>query len=135
MEQVQIAELFYKALVGLNSVQELARFLSPTVQWILSTADPNTVGDESPPHSLKFAGKGSFRQLALYFRENLKVFSGYLTGCVSRHQLVFVLGEVRLRALATDQLAETRVAARLTFYHSEIIKGQIRILWPLVYAG
>ena len=135
MEQAEIAQVFYNALIGVNNLQKLGRFLSARVQWILSTADPDTAGEESPPNALKFSGKEGCQQLALYFRENLKVFSGDLTGCISHRQMVFVFGRLRLRALATDQPAETRITVKLTFHRSKIIKGQIRIFWPLVYAA
>jgi hypothetical protein len=133
MERAEIAELFYNALIDLNNLEKLARFLSSRVQWTLSTADVHTAGEESPPNAIKFSGKGGCRQLALYFRENLKVFSGDLTGCISHRQLVFVFGRVRLQCSAPDHFVETNIAARLTFRGSKIIKGQIRISWPLVF--
>jgi hypothetical protein len=133
MERAEIAELFYNALINVNDLQKLDRFLSARVQWTLSAADPNTVGEESPPNAITFSGKEGYRRLALYFQESLKVFSGDLTGCISHHQLVFVFGTVRLRAPAPDRFAETNIAARLTFHGSKIIKGQIRISWPLVF--
>jgi hypothetical protein len=40
---------------------------------------------------------------------------------------------VRLGAPALEQSAETDMAARLTFQGSKIIKGQVRISWPLVF--
>ena len=133
MERAEIAELFYNALIELNDLEKLDRFLSARVQWTLSAADPHTVGEESPPNAITFSGKEGYRQLALYFHESLKVFSGDLTGCISHHQLVFVFGRVRLGGPAQDRFAETNIAARLTFYGSKIIKGQIRISWPLVF--
>jgi hypothetical protein len=132
MERAEIAELFYNALINLNDLGKLDRFLSATVQWTLSAADPHTVGEESPPNAITFSGKEGCRQLARYFQESLKVFAGDLTGCISHHQLVFVFGTVRLGAPAPDWFAETNIAARLTFHGSKIIKGQIRISWPLV---
>jgi hypothetical protein len=39
------------------------------------------------------------------------------------------------RSLAPDQFAETNIAAKLTFQGSKIIKGQIRISWPLIFEG
>ncbi len=133
MERAEIAELFYTALISLNDVEELDRFLSASVQWTLSAADPNTVGEESSPDAITFSGKEGCRQLARYFQESLKVFAGDLTGCISHHQLVFVFGTVRLGAPAPDRFAETSIAARLTFQGSKIIKGQIRVSWPLVF--
>ena len=133
MERVEIAELFYNALINLNDLEKLDRFLSTSVQWTLSAADPHTLGEESPPNAITFSGKQGCRQLALYFQESLKVFSGDLTGCISHHQLVFVFGRVRLGEPAGDHFAETNLAARLTFHGSKIIKGQIRISWPLVF--
>jgi hypothetical protein len=133
MERAEIAELFYNALINLNDLEKLNRFLSATVQLTLSAADPHTVGQESPPNAITFSGKEGCRQLALYFRESLKVFSGDLTGCISHHHLVFVFGRVRLSASAPNRFAETNIAARLTFHGSKIIKGQIRISWPLVF--
>ena len=133
MERAEIAELFYNALIDLNDLEKLDRFLSARVQWTLSATDPHTVGEESPPNAITFSGKEGCRQLALYFHESLKVFSGDLTGCISHHQLVFVFGRVRLGGTAPDKFAETNVAARLTFHGSKIIKGQIRISWPLVF--
>jgi hypothetical protein len=130
MERVEIAELFYNALINLNDLEKLDRFRSTSVQWTLSAADPDTLGGESPPNAITFSGKQGCRQLALYFQESLKVFSGDLTGCISHHQLVFVFGRVRLGD--PDRFAETNLAVRLTFYGSKIIKGQIRISWPLV---
>ena len=44
-----IAELFYNALINLDRLEKLDRFLSARVQWILSAADPHTVGEEAPP--------------------------------------------------------------------------------------
>jgi hypothetical protein len=133
MERAEIAELFYNALISLNDVEELDRFLSASVQWTLSAADPHTMGEESSPDAITFSGKEGCRQLARYFQESLKVFAGDLTGCISHHQLVFVFGTVRLGAPAPDHFAETSIAARLTFQGSKIIKGQIRVSWPLVF--
>jgi hypothetical protein len=133
MERAEIAELFYNALINLNGLEKLDRFLSARVQWTLSAADPHTMGEESPPNAIIFYGKEGYRQLALYFQESLKVFSGDLTGCISHHQLVFVFGKVQLGAPAPDRFAETNIAARLTFHGSKIIKGQIRISWPLIF--
>jgi hypothetical protein len=131
MERAEIAELFYNALIDFSNLETLARFLSPEVQWTLAAADPQTAGEESPRNAINFSGKEGCRQLALYFRETLEVFSGELTGCISRGHLVFIFGRVRLRSLAKDQVAETNIAARLTFHGFKIIKGQIRISWPL----
>jgi hypothetical protein len=133
MERAEIAELFYNALINLDNLEKLDRFLSAKVQWTLSAADPHTVGEESPPNAITFSGKEGCRQLALYLQGSLRVFSGDLTGCISHHQLVFVFGRVRLGAPALDQSAETNIAARLTFHGSKIIKGQIRISWPLIF--
>ena len=74
-----------------------------------------------------------FRQLAFYFRDKLHVISGDLTGCIPHHHLVFSFGRVRLRTLGTGQVAETKIAVRITFQGSKIIKGKIRISWPLVF--
>src|SRR5215469_5888488 len=135
----EIAELFYSALIGPNDVEqrfrfeELTQFLSPRVEWILSAADPHTLGEESPLDAIKFSGKEGLRQLAAYLRERLNVISGDLTGCIIHHQLVFAFGRVRLRSPGADQLVETNIAAKITFHRSKIIKGQIRISWPLVF--
>jgi hypothetical protein len=66
----------------------------------------------------------------LYFRDRLNVISGDLTGCIPHHHLVFSFGRVRLQTPGTGQLAETNIAANLTFQGSKIIKGQIRISSP-----
>jgi hypothetical protein len=139
IERPEIVELFYSALIGHADVEqlfrfeELTQFLSPRVEWILSAADPRTLGEESPPNAIKFSGKEGFRQLALYFRDRLHVISGDLTGCITHHHLVFAFGRVRLRPPGTGQVAETNIAAKLTFHGSKIIKGQIRVSWPLVF--
>jgi hypothetical protein len=119
----------------LNDLEKLDRFLSTSVQWTLSAADPHTLGEESPPNAIAFSGKQGCRQLALYFQESLKVFSGDLTGCISHHQLVFVFGKVRLQCFGSAKFAETKTAAKLTFRGSKIVKGQIGISWPLVFEG
>jgi hypothetical protein len=80
MERAEIAELFYNALIISKDLEKLDRFLSARVQWTLSAADPHTLGEESPPNAITFSGKQGCRQLALYFQESLKVFSGDLTG-------------------------------------------------------
>jgi hypothetical protein len=85
MGRAEIAELFYNALIGLNDLEKVDRFLSARVQWTLSAADPHTVGGESPPNAITFSGKEGCRQLALYFQDSLKMFSGDLTGCISHH--------------------------------------------------
>jgi hypothetical protein len=133
MERAEIAELFYDALISCNDVEQLFRFLSPRVEWVLSSADPQTLGEESSQNAIKFSGKQGFRQLALYFRDSLHAISGDLTGCISHHHLVFAFGKVRLRSSAAGQFAETNIAAKITFQGSKIIKGQIRISWPLVF--
>src|SRR5260370_36359755 len=92
------------------------------------------MGEESPPNAITFSGKEGCRQLARYFQESLKVFAGDLTGCISRHQLVFVFGTMRLGAPAPDRFAETSIAARLTFHGAKIIKGQLRVSWPLDFS-
>jgi hypothetical protein len=132
MERAEIAELFYNALIDSNKSEQLAQFLSARVQWTLSTADPHMGGERSPPNALKFSGKNGCRQLALYFRDDLKVYSGDLTGCVKHRQLVFVFGTVRLQCRGSAKFAETKIAAKLTFRSSKIVKVQIGISWPLV---
>jgi hypothetical protein len=133
MDRAEIAELFYDALIGRSDIEQLSRFLSSGVECILSAADPQTLGEESPQNAIKFSGRQGFRQLALYFRDSLNAISGDLTGCISHHHLVFAFGRVRLRSPATGQLAETNIAAKITFQGSKIIKAQIRISWPLVF--
>jgi len=133
MERAEIAELFYDTLIGCDEVEQLFRFLSPRVEWILSATDPQTLGEESPQNAIKFLGRQGLRQLAIYFRDSLNVISGDLTGCISHHHLVFAFGRVRLRSTGVDQLAETNIAARITFQGSKITKAQIRISWPLVF--
>jgi hypothetical protein len=133
MERPEIVELFYSALVDPNDLERLFQFLSPRVEWILSAAEPHTLGEELPSNAIKFSGKEGFRQLALYVRDSLKVISGDLTGCITNHQLVFAFGRVRLQTPGMDQPAETNIAAKITFQRSKIIKGQIRISWPLVF--
>jgi hypothetical protein len=103
------------------------------VEWILSAADPQTLGEESPQNAIKFSGRQGFRQLALYFRDSLNAISGDLTGCISHHHLVFVFGRVRLGSPAAGQVVETNIAAKITFQGSKIIKGKIRVSWPLVF--
>jgi hypothetical protein len=133
MERPEIVELFYSTLVDPEGVEQLVPFLSPRVEWILSAADPQTLGEDVPSNAIKFSGKEGFRQLALYFRDSLNVISGDLTGCITHHHLVFSFGRVRLRSPLIKQPAETNMAAKITFLRSTIIKGQIRISWPLVF--
>lgn len=133
MERAEIAGLFYNALIGLNDPEDLARFLSARVEWILSATGPHTTGEESLPNAIKFFGEEGFRQLVVYFRERLNVRSGDLTGCINHHHLVFVFGKARLQTPAADKFAETNMAARLRFQGSKIIKVQTRISWPLVF--
>jgi hypothetical protein len=97
MERAEIVELFYSALVGANDAEQLVQFFSPKVEWIVSAADPQTLGEEVPPNAIRFSWKEGFRQLARYFRDSLNVISGDLTGCITHHQLVFSFGRVRLR--------------------------------------
>jgi ketosteroid isomerase-like protein len=131
LERPEIVALFYSALNSPKDVEQLFEFLSPRVEWILSAADPQTLGEESPSNAIKFSGTEGFRQLTLYFRDSLHVISGDLTGCITHHHLVFAFGRVRLRPPGTGQLAETNLAARITFQGSKIIRCQIRISWPL----
>jgi hypothetical protein len=134
MERAEIAELFCKALTDVNEIDPVRRYLAASVEWILSAADPETLGEESPPNALKFSGREGFRQLVLYLRDRLRVVSGELTGCISHHQLVFAFGRVRLRTLTTGKFVEINIVAKLSFRGSKIINGQIRISWPLVFA-
>jgi hypothetical protein len=133
MERPEIVELFYSAFFSPNDVEQLFEFLWPTVEWILSAADPQTLGEDLPSNAIKFSGTEGFRQLALYFRDRLHVISGDLTGCIPHHHLVFSFGRVRLRTPEAGRLAETNIAAKLTFQGSKIIKCQIRISWPLAF--
>jgi hypothetical protein len=52
MERPEIVELFYSALFSPNDVEQLFEFLWPRVEWILSAADPQTSGEESPPNPI-----------------------------------------------------------------------------------
>jgi hypothetical protein len=133
MERPEIVELFYSALLGRNDVEELFQFLSPRVEWILAATDPQTLGEDLPSNAIKFSGREGFRQLAVYFRDSLHLISGDLTGCIPHHHLVFSFGRVRLRTPGIDRPAETNIAAKITFRGSTIIKGQVRISWPLVF--
>jgi hypothetical protein len=132
MERPEIVELLFATLFAPNAIEPLSPFLSQRVEWILSAADRKTLGEESPPNAIKFSGKQGFQELALYFRDSLHVISGDLTGCITHHQLIFAFGRVRLQSPGAGQPIETNIAARITFLRSKIIKGQIRISWPLV---
>jgi hypothetical protein len=131
MERPEIVELFYSALIDAKQIERLFQFLSPKVEWILAAAEPHTVGEELPSNALRFLGKEGFRRLGHYFRDSLNVASGDLTGCITHHHLVFSYGRVRIRTRKPGQLAETNIAAKITFQGTKIIKGQIRISWPL----
>ena len=133
MERPEIVELLYSALISPNDVEQLFEFLGPSVEWILSAADPRTLGEELPSNAIKFSGTEGFRQLALYFRDRLHVISGDLTGCIPHHHLIFSFGRVRLQTREAGRLAETNIAAKITFQGSKIIKCQIRISWPLAF--
>jgi hypothetical protein len=131
MERPEIVELFYSALIDPDGLEQLLPFLAARVEWILAAADPQTLGEDLPSNAIKFSGTEGLRQLALYFRDRLHVISGDLTGCIPHHHLVFSFGRVRLRTSEVGRLAETNIAAKLTFQRSKIIKVQIRISWPL----
>jgi hypothetical protein len=131
MERPEIVELFYTALFSANHAERLFGFVGQRVEWILSAADPQTLGEELPSNAIRFSGTEGFRQLALYFRDRLHVISGDLTGCIPHHHLVFSFGRVRLRTREAGRFAETNMAAKLTFQGSKITKCQIRISWPL----
>ena len=133
MERPEIVELLFAALIEPNDIEPLSPFLSQRVEWIVSAADPQTLGKESPPNAINFVGEEGLRQLALYFRDKMNAISGDLTGCIPHHHLVFAFGRMRLRIPGADQPVETNIAARITFQASKIIKGQIRISWPLVF--
>jgi hypothetical protein len=133
MERPEIVDLLFSALIEPNDIESLSPFLSQRVEWILSAADPQASGEESPSNAIKFSGKDGFQELALYLRDSLHVISGDLTGCITHHQLVFAFGRVRLQSPRARQLVETNIAAKITFQASKIIKGQIRISWPLVF--
>jgi hypothetical protein len=133
IERPEIVELLYFALLNPNNAEQLHPFLAPSVKWILSAANPQTLGDEVPPNSINFSGKAGLRQLALYLRDSLKVISGDLTGCIPHHHLVFSFGRVRLQTPGMNQPAETNLAAKITFQGAIITRVQIRISWPLVF--
>jgi hypothetical protein len=133
MERPEIVVLLFSALIEPNDTEPLSPFLSQRVEWILAAADPQTSGEESPSNAIKFSGEDGFRELALYLRESLNVISGELTGCITHHHLVFAFGRVRLQTRESGRLAETNIAAKITFQGSKIIKCQIRISWPLVF--
>ena len=133
LERPEIVALVYSALTSTDDVEQLFEFLAPSVEWILSAADPQTLGEELPSNAIRFSGTEGFRQLALYFRDRLHVVSGDLTGCIPHHDLIFSFGRVKLRTREAGRLAETNIAAKITFQGSKIIKCQIRISWPLVF--
>jgi hypothetical protein len=67
--------------VDLDWVKRFRRIASAIrVEWILSAAEPRTLGEELPSNAIKFSGTEGFRQLALYFRDRLHAISGDLTG-------------------------------------------------------
>jgi hypothetical protein len=93
VERPEIVELHFSALTLAHDVEPLSPFLSQRVEWILSAADPQTSGDESPSNAIRFSGKDGLRELALYFPDRLNVISGDLTGCITHHHLFFALEE------------------------------------------
>jgi hypothetical protein len=52
MERPEIVELLYSALIEPKDVEPLSQFLPQRVEWILSAADPQTSGEESPPNPI-----------------------------------------------------------------------------------
>ena len=133
MERPEIVELLFSALILAHDTEALSQFFSARVEWVLSAADPKTLGEQSPQNAIKFSGKQGLQELALYLRDSLHVISGDLTGCIMHHQLIFAFGRVRLLSPGASQPVETSIAARITFQRSKITKGQIRISWPLVF--
>jgi hypothetical protein len=133
IERPEIVELFYAALFSLEEAERLFAFVGPKVQWILSAADPNTLGEDLPSNALKFSGPEGFAELALYFRDRLRMISADLTGCIPHHHLVFSYGRVYLQRPGTAEAAETTVATKFTFQGLKITKCQIRIAWPLAF--
>jgi hypothetical protein len=124
MERPEIVQLFYSALLEPNDVEPLSQFLSPRVEWILSAADPRTLGEELPSNAIKFSGTEGFRQLALYFRDRLHVISGDLTGCIPHHHLIFSFGRVRLQTREAGRLAETNIAPKSLFRARKLLNAR-----------
>jgi hypothetical protein len=110
-----------------------SKFLATGDEQCDQFAEKGQVANNHHVAAIKFSGMEGFRQLAFYFRDRLHVISGDLTGCIPHHHLVFSFGRVRLRTREAGRLAETNIAAKLTFQGSKIIKCQIRISWPLVF--
>jgi hypothetical protein len=133
IERPEIVELFYSALFNPSDAERLFAFVGPKVQWILSAADPKTLGEDLPSNAVKFSGADGFKKLAHYFRQRLRVISGYLTGCIPHHHLVFSYGRVQLERPGTVEATETNVSAKFTFQGLKITKCQIRISWPLAF--
>ena len=71
MERPEIVELFYSALINPNNVEQLFGFLGPRVEWILSPADPKTLGEELPLNTIRLSGTEGFRPLGALFPRQL----------------------------------------------------------------
>jgi hypothetical protein len=52
IERPEMVALFYSALTSPNDVEQLFEFLWPTVEWILSAADPQTLGEDLPSNAI-----------------------------------------------------------------------------------
>jgi hypothetical protein len=52
MERPEIVELLFATLFAPNDIEPLSPFLSQRVEWILSAADPKTLGEESPSNAI-----------------------------------------------------------------------------------
>ncbi len=65
--------------------------------------------------------------------EIAELFYAALIGSDDVEQLFRFLSRGVERILSADQLAETDIAAKITFQGLKIIKGQIRISWPLLF--
>jgi hypothetical protein len=67
MERPEIVELFYSALLAPNDVEPLSQFLSPRVEWILSAADPQTLGEDLPSKCYQVLRNGGLSTISALF--------------------------------------------------------------------
>lgn len=80
--RMSLSDLGKRRNIEPDQIEQLSPFLSPRVEWILSAADPQTLGEESPTNAIKFLGQQGLRELAIYLRDCLNVISEDLTGCI-----------------------------------------------------
>jgi hypothetical protein len=130
MERFGIAAIFCMVIYTGRLPDLLESFLSDKTEWVIVSGMSHQRLSGPCDSERPFQGMRGLDKIAEFCRDNLKIVSSDMTGCIIKSDDLFAFGKLNVQYDIEKSPAETSFVAKLAWRGLQIISAEFRIMWP-----